>query len=98
MNEQKAEQQIKEKFKGNLQLLIAFGTVVGLAVGVGNFFILTQLAPIERRVAAIEDRNEKTDPLVTRFIQLEIRDEALVKDVDEIKADIKDIKNFLNIR
>jgi len=60
--------------------------------------IYQNLSSLEFRVLAIESRNENVDPLVTRFIQLEERDNALIEDVDEIKIDIRDIKNFLNIR
>ena len=44
---------------------------------------------LDFRVQAIEKRNENVDPLVTRFIQLEERDEALIKDVEEIEKDIQ---------
>ena len=79
--------------------------IVGVVVVLVNLYIASKLAPLAQninqiatRVEAIEKRNENVDPLVTRFIQLEERDKTLVEDVAEIKQDIRDIKNFLNIR
>lgn len=90
-NEQEVEQKIKDKFKGNLQIFIAFGTVIGLVVGVINFFILTAITPLEKRVGAIEERNEGADLLIVRFVQLEERDKQLVEDVKEIKEGLKEV-------
>jgi hypothetical protein len=89
---------VPKKITENLQLVIAFGAVIGLAVGVINFFILTNVSPLEKRVDAIEKRNDKVDPLFDRFLQLEERDAALIKDVEEIKFDIRAIRDYLNIR
>lgn len=58
--------------------------VVGSVIG---YLIL--FSRVESRVAAIEGRNEKVDPLVERFIQLEERDLQLVGDVAELKNDMK---------
>ena len=84
--------------KNPLQAITTALAIIGVAISLANFYLLSLISPIERRVAAIEKRNEVVDPLVTRFIQLEIRDEELVKDVGEIKSDIRDVKNYLNIR
>ena len=46
---------------------------------------------VESRVAAIESRNERVDPLVERFLKLEERDDAMIKDLDEIKKDVKEL-------
>jgi hypothetical protein len=82
---------IKKTITKNAQALIAIGTIIGMGIGVINFFILTSIAPIERRVEAIEIRNAKTDPLVSDFIEVRT-------DVRTIKDDIKDIKSFLGVR
>jgi len=46
--------QIRKTIKENAQTLIALGTVVGMAIGILNFFILTSITPIEKRVEALE--------------------------------------------
>jgi len=84
MNETTAEQAIKEKFKGNLQIIIAFGTVVGLAVGLGNFFILTALSPIESRVKALESRVHASDVLSHEFGIVKEKVERIDKNVEKI--------------
>ena len=75
-----------------------------IILGLGTY-ITIRLVPIYQnlnlldfRVSAIEERNQKTDPLIDRFLQLEERDKALIEDVREIRENIRDIKNFLNIR
>ena len=85
--------------------LVYLVQAVGLLVVILNLWLGSKLYPLAQninqiatRVEAIEKRNENVDPLVTRFIQLEERDKTLVEDVAEIKQDIRDIKNFLNIR
>ena len=71
-------------FKNSWQFILA---LVSIAITYG--VLIT-------RVSAIEKRNEKVDPLVDRFIQLEERDKQLFLDISEIKADIKDIKKELS--
>jgi len=78
--------------KNPLQTITTALAVIGVAVSVANFYLLSLISPIERRVDAIEKRNEVVDPLVTRFIQLEERDNALIKDVEQIREDVKEIR------
>ena len=79
--------------------------VVTMVFFVGNLYMATQLFPLIRnidslvsRVDAIEKRNEVADELIPRFIQLEERDRNLVDNVEDIKNDVRDIKNYLNVR
>jgi len=88
-----------QKVKENpLQAITVAIAIIGVVFSIFNFYLLANISPLEKRVAAIEKRNETIDPLVTRFIQLEERDIALINSVEDIKQDIRDIKNFLNIR
>ena len=91
--------EIIQKVKKNpLQAITVGIAVVGVVFSILNFYLLANISPIEKRVDAIEKRNEKVEPLITRFIQLEERDLHLIEDVGEIRNDIRDIKNYLNIR
>lgn len=54
---------ITKKFKDNLGVIIAICTVIGVVIGVVNFFILTSVAPIEKRVEALEDIKLEFMPL-----------------------------------
>ena len=94
---------IKKIITDNIVVIIL--QAMGLIVLIGNVWIATKISPlaisinqITSRVSAIEKRNETTDVLIPRFLQLEERDIHLVEDIKEIKSDIKDIKEFLNIR
>jgi len=67
-----------------------------------NMWLVNKLAPLTKsvdtnsyRIEAIEKRNDDIDPLVSRFLQLEERDNYLQNDISEIKSDVKDIKNQL---
>ena len=89
---------VKTVRRNPLQAALAFITLANVVAGLILFAIAYQLRPIledmnllDIRVVAIEKRNETVDPLVTRFIQLEERDAALIKDVAEIKADVQRI-------
>ncbi len=82
---------IKKVITKNAQALIAIGTLIGMGIGVINFFILTSIAPIERRVEAIETLHDKTEPQIAKIAVLEAN-------IDTIKEDIKDIKSFLGVR
>jgi len=42
-------------------------------------------------VKSIEERNERIDPLVERFLQLEERDKKMVEEVSEIRRDVKEL-------
>ena len=55
--------EISKKFKDNLGAIIAICTILGVGIGVLNFFILTSVAPLEVRVKALEDNGQKFMPL-----------------------------------
>ena len=81
----KGRSDIWEMFKEALpQILVA---VVSLAVLIG--IIRSDVRAIDQRVYAIEDRNKGADVMIERFLQLEERDKQLVRDVEEIKTDVK---------
>ena len=46
---------------------------------------------LDTRVAAVEETLNEGTAIVERFIQLEQRDEILVRDVAEIKKDVKEL-------
>ena len=46
---------------------------------------------LDSRVAAVEETLNEGTAIVERFIQLEQRDEILVRDVAEIKKDVKEL-------
>lgn len=82
---------IKKTIKENSQLLISVGTVIGMAIGIINFFILASIAPIERRVEALE--NYKGE------IRLDIKEIPVISSkLDTLREDIKDIKSVLGVR
>lgn len=83
---------IKKAIKKNpLSAITVAIAVVGVVFSVFNFYLLSNISPLERRVEAIEKRNEINDPLVGQFIEVKT-------DVRTIKEDIKDIKSFLGVR
>lgn len=78
---------------------------VGLLVVIANVWIALKLAPVAKdidsvttRVTAIELRNTKADPLISDYIITKTELVGVKEDVSEIKSDVKDIKNFLNVR
>lgn len=82
---------IKKAITKNAQALIAIGTLIGMAIGVVNFFILASVAPLERRVEAIEDWKVET--------RSEIKEIPVISNkLDTLKEDIKDIKSLLGVR
>ena len=81
-----------------LQAITVALAVIGVVFSVFNFYLLSNIAPIERRVAAIEERNAKADPLISEFIEQRGTIKAIEKDISEIKEDLRDVKNYLNIR
>lgn len=89
---EKPMSKFKESLKENLQLILAVAAVGGVAVGLLNFYLLTTISPIEKRVAAIEIRNDKLEPLVTDYIQDKVVIDSLGGDISAIKADISNIK------
>ena len=85
--------------KNALQLSMQVFAVVVLALAT---YITIRLAPLAEgieanriQIQAIQDRDEKLDPLIDRFLQLEQRDKNLEEDVAEMKQDIKDIRNYI---
>jgi len=82
---------IKKVITKNAQSLIAIGTLIGMAIGVVNFFILASVAPLERRVEAIEEWKVET--------RSEIKEIPVISSkLDTLKEDIKDIKSALGLR
>ncbi len=78
---------IKKFITKNAQLLIAVGTIIGMAVGVINFFVLTTIYPLKRDVLALEDWKKE--------VQADIKDIPVISDnIKTIKDDIKDIKSY----
>lgn len=86
----------KNWFKENLQTAITVGTLI---IGTLNFFIAIKLGPIVQNISYITQRVDaiETDrrPLVERFIKVESLIPGIDKDLDEIKTDLKDVKNYL---
>lgn len=82
---------IKKAITKNAQALIAIGTLIGMGIGVVNFFILASVAPLERRVEAIEEWKVET--------RSEIKEIPVISSkLDTLKEDIKDIKSLLGVR
>ena len=55
--------EIKKKILTNAQLIIAVGTIIGMVIGVLNFFLLQSVAPLEKRVVAVELNMQNYMPL-----------------------------------
>ena len=55
--------ELSKKFKDNLGAIIAICTILGVGIGVVNFYILATISPIEGRVKALEELNKKFMPL-----------------------------------
>ena len=55
--------ELSKKFKDNLGAIIAICTILGVGISVVNFYILTSISPIESRVKALENLNDKFMPL-----------------------------------
>lgn len=95
MKSDKQTTNLKESLKENLQLILAFAAVGGVVVGLLNFYLLTTISPIEKRVAAIEVRNDKLEPLITDYIQDKVVIDALAGDIKSIRTDITTIKESM---
>lgn len=77
--------------KQPIQAILAGITIFGVVVSLLNFYLLVTISPIETRVMALEKLSEDNLPFVSQFI--EVKTNVLI-----IKEDIRDIKNYLNIR
>ena len=82
--------EISKKFKDNLGAIIAICTILGVAISVINFYILTSISPIENRVKALEENNEKFMPLDLSMEKWKNND--LQHTVIEKKLDLIDTK------
>jgi len=82
---------IKTIKKNPLQLVTTGIAIAGVAISIANFYLLSLISPIERRVDALEDRNERVDPLVNEFIEMKGTFKEIQKDISEMKDNI----NFL---
>lgn len=81
---------ISQAIKRNpLQAITTFIAVAGVVVAVFNFYLLSNITPLEKRVDALEERNERVDPLVTEFIEMKGTFKAIQVDISELKDDIK---------
>jgi hypothetical protein len=81
---------VTEKIKENpLQTITVIIAVAGVFFSIANFYLLSNIAPIERRVAAIEDRNAHADPLVDEFIEQRGKISAMQEDIGELRSDMK---------
>ena len=78
---------IKKTITKNAQALVAVGTLIGMAIGVVNFFVLASLYPIQRDVQALEEW--KTE------VQRDIKEIPVISaKLDTLKDDVKDIKSY----
>jgi hypothetical protein len=82
---------IKKTITKNAQLIIAVGTVAGMVVSIFNFYILTRISPIEKRVVAIEEWRTEIRPDLKL---IPVIDEK----IDTLKEDVKDIKSTLRVK
>lgn len=73
--------QAKENPFGAIGLLL---TLAGVAFSVVNFIILNRVEPLTSRVVAIEDRNQKADPLINDFYVIKEKVNRIEKTVDKI--------------
>ena len=83
---------IIEKARENpLQAVTVGIAVIGVVFSVFNFYLLANIAPLERRVDAIETRNKRVDPLVDEFIGIKETVRQIQIDVSEVKEDTKEL-------
>ena len=82
--------ELSKKFKDNLGAIIAICTILGVGIGVLNFFILTSVAPLETRVKAIEENSQKYMPLDLSMEKWKNNDASHI--MIEKKLDIIDAK------
>ena len=83
---------LSQKIKENpLQAITVGIAVIGVVFSIFNFYLLSNISPLARRVDALEKFDEENKPLIVEFIEIRT-------DIKTIKEDIKDIKGFLNVR
>lgn len=82
---------IKKIITKNAQLIIAVATVAGMVASIFNFYILTRISPIEKRVVAIEEWKVEVKPDLKL---IPVIDEK----IDTLKEDVKDIKSTLRVK
>ncbi len=69
-----------------------------VAIAVAWTTMSARVLAVENDHGEITERLDKIDMVIERIIVLEEREKSIVEDVGEIKVDIKDIKNTLNLR
>jgi len=86
---------IKAITTNRIQLAI---TLAGVAISAFNIYVAYRLAPVvqdlnllDKRVEAIEKRNEKVDPLIERFFALEQNVKNISENIHEMRLDIKEL-------
>lgn len=83
--------EFKKEFTERLQLIIAITAVASSVFGVFNFYLLTKLAPIERRVEAIEDWKFEINGDIKKIPTISER-------VDNIKDSVNDLKRHFGLK
>lgn len=80
--------------KNPLQTLTVGIAVVGVIFSIFNFYLLANISPLERRVDAIEERNEKMDLLANEFIEMKGTFRAMQNDLTKINEKLDFIINL----
>lgn len=73
-------------------------TATGLLGVIFNFYLVSKLAPIASSIDSLEARADHTDAELIEFVpraELEATFRPIQEDIQEIKQDVRDIKNLL---
>lgn len=77
-------------------------TIGSLVFSALTFYVVATTSPITQRVQALEDKNEYYDTLVPQFITLQSESLTDRKNINqnilEMRQDLRDIKNYLNVK
>lgn len=89
---------LTEAIKNNpLQTITVGIAVAGVVVSILNFYLLSNISPIERRVAALEETQAENLPLINDYLLTKQQVEFVKGSIGRIELDIRDIKNYLNV-
>lgn len=77
--------------KNPLSAITVAIAVIGVVFSVFNFYLLSNISPLERRVGALETWKEEIRPEIKL---IPVIDEK----IDTLKDDVKDIKSVLKVR
>jgi len=97
-NQNDMPENLSKAIKTNpLQAITVGIAIAGVVVSLFNFYLLSNISPVERRVAALEKTQDANLPYVGDYLVTKQKIESMSDNINDIKQDLRDIKNYLNV-